>query len=383
MQRAVATVTGPVVAAAVLVATVLAAVLLAPAPATAASAADDNCGVLAPGASATAEAAVAAACAQIGVWYSWGAGHAAVPGPTYGYYDGQDPDSLNDDERLGFDCSGLTRYAYYAATGRDILNGTAADQYNSSQAAARFTAAEGTAPLLPGDLMFWGTGYIHHIAIYLGAGRMVEAYESGTRIRVTDVRTGGDYAGATRVNPSGAVTPPPANGGTTFETWGTSVRTRSAPSTSASIVGVFPGPTQISVICQKRAQTVTADGYTNDAWSQLANGAWMTNIYIRGPAWLPGVSDCGGTPASPPTDASKPFRTWGTDVRTRAEPHTNAAIVGLFPGPTTVNVVCQKHAQTVTADGYTNDAWSRLTNGAWMTNIYIQGPAWLPDVPTC
>jgi cell wall-associated NlpC family hydrolase len=342
-----------------------------------------DCGVLAPGASATAEAAVRAACSQIGVWYSWGGGHGATPGATYGYYDGSDPDSLHDNERKGFDCSGLTRYAYYEATGKDLLNGTADDQFHTSHAAARFSAAQGTAPLLPGDLMFWGSGHVHHVAMYLGAGQMVEAYESGTHIRVTPVRTRGDYAGAVRIDGSGTVTPPPANGGSTFETWGTQVRTHASPSVSASVVDTFPGPTQVSVICQEHAETVTADGYTNDVWSKLSDGSWLTNIYIKGPASLPGIPDCGGSSAPPPSGGSKAFQTWGTAVRTHSEANVNAAVVDYFPQPTTVNVVCQAHAQTVTADGYTNDAWSRLTDGSWMTNIYIKGPAWLSGVPTC
>lgn len=362
--------------------------LIAFLPATAHAAApraaqDATCGVLASGASATAEAAVNAACSQIGVWYSWGGGHGATPGASYGYYDGSDPDSLHDNERKGFDCSGLTRYAYYRATGRDLLNGTADDQYHSSQASARFSAAQGTAPLVPGDLMFWGSGHIHHVAMYLGAGQMVEAYESGTHIRVAPVRTGGDYAGAIRINPSGTPVPPPANGGTTFETWGTGVRTHSTPSVRSSVVDTFAGPTQVSVQCQEHAETVTAEGYTNDIWSKLADGSWLTNIYIKGPAELPGIPDCGGDSAPPPSGGSTAFQTWGTGVRTHNQPNVNAGVVDYFPQPTTVNVVCQAHAQTVTAEGYTNDAWSKLTNGAWMTNIYIKGPAWLPGVATC
>ncbi|ARP74500.1 peptidoglycan endopeptidase [Streptomyces pluripotens] len=342
-----------------------------------------NCGVLASGASATAEAAVRAACSQVGVWYTWGGGHGATPGATYGYYDGSDPDSLHDDERLGFDCSGLMRYAYYRATGKDLLNGTANDQFHTSHAAARFSAGQGTGPLLPGDLMFWGNGHVHHVAMYLGAGQMVEAYESGTHIRVTPVRTGGDYAGAVRINPSGAPTPPPANGGTVFETWGTGVRTHSSPSVRGSVVDTFPGPTQVSVQCQQHAETVTADGYTNDAWSKLTDGSWITNIYLKGPAWLPGVPDCGGSSPAPPSGGSKAHQTWGTGVRTHSQPYVNAAVVDYFAQPTTVNVVCQKHAQQVTADGYTNDAWSKLTDGSWITNIYLKGPAWLADVPAC
>ncbi|MFC4498860.1 MULTISPECIES: NlpC/P60 family protein [Streptomyces] len=260
---------------------------LAAAPARAA--ADGECAVLAPGASPAAERAVAAACAQVtaGVWYTWGGGHGAQPGATYGQVDPTDPASEHDPERLGFDCSGLVRYAYAQAAGSDILNGVASTQYYTHRAAERFTADQGTAPLLPGDLLAWGTSQnLHHIAIYLGAGKMVEARQSGTKLMVSDVRLNGDYFGALRVN-TGAVT------GHVFQTWGTGVWTKAAPSVGAARVYAFPQSTTIRVQCQKHAELVTSDGYTNDAWSYLPDyRAWMTNIYIKGPAWLEGVPTC-------------------------------------------------------------------------------------------
>ncbi|WP_329106707.1 C40 family peptidase [Streptomyces sp. NBC_01439] len=262
----------------------------APAPKTAkttkAAQAAQACGVLAPGASTTAEKAVEAACEQIGTWYTWGGGHGQQPGPTYGQVDPSDPDSAHDPERLGFDCSGLVRYAYHRAVGGDPLPGNAHHQFHSPQAQQRFTAAQGTAPLLPGDLLAWGPGgSIHHIAIYLGAGKMVEARESGTRITVSDVRLGGDYAGAVRIAPATA----PG----TFSTWGTDVWTHEEPSTDSPRAHRFPGPTTVRVDCQKHAQSVTAEGYTNDAWSYLPEyGSWITNIYIKGAAWLDGVPTC-------------------------------------------------------------------------------------------
>lgn len=266
-------------------------------PAPAGQAADGTCGVLAPGASAAAERAIAAACAEVaaGTWYTWGGGHGAQPGPTYGQVDPTDPDSVHDPERFGFDCSGLVRHAYARAAGSDILNGVASQQYYTHRATQRFTAAQGLAPLLPGDLLAWGTrDNVHHIALYLGAGKMVEAKESGTRIMVSDVRLGSGYYGAVRVN-TGTVT------GSIHQTWGTDVWTKEAPSTRAARVYAFPFSTTVRVGCQAHAETVTSDGYTNDAWSYLPDiGAWVTNIYIRGPAWLDGVPEC-RTTTTPPT----------------------------------------------------------------------------------
>ncbi|MFF4318152.1 C40 family peptidase [Streptomyces sp. NPDC001568] len=246
-----------------------------------------SCGVLATGASAVAEAAVRAACEQVGVWYSWGGGHGPQPGPTYGQVDPSDPASEHDPQRLGFDCSGLVRYAWARAAGGDPLSGNAYHQFNSPRVKQRFAAGQGTAPLLPGDLLAWGSGgSVHHIAIYLGAGKMVEARQSGTRIAVGDVRLGGDYAGAVRIDAA-------ARAPGTFSTWGTDVWTHTEPSTGSARVHRFAGPTSVRVECQKRAEMVTADGYTNDAWSYLPEyRAWITNIYLKGPAWLDGVPTC-------------------------------------------------------------------------------------------
>ncbi|GAA0664255.1 hypothetical protein GCM10010193_14490 [Kitasatospora atroaurantiaca] len=256
-------------------------------PPTTLAAADGACDVPAPGASAAAESAVRTACQQIGVWYTWGGGHGEQPGPTYGHPDGVDPASDHDAERFGFDCSGLVRYAYAQAVGQDILNGPASSQYYTVHAAERFTASQGLAPLLPGDLLAYGTSdNLHHIALYLGGGKMVEARQSGTRIMISDVRLGGDYFGAVRINPG------PVQG-TTFRTWGTGVWTHTQASMESARVYAFPGPTTVRVGCQKHAQSVTAEGYTNDAWSYLPDyRAWVTNIYLQGGAWLDGVPAC-------------------------------------------------------------------------------------------
>lgn len=153
-----------------------------------------TCGVLADGAGQQANDAVMRACDQLGIPYVWGGGHAKQPGPSSG----------------GLDCSGLVRYAYYLAVGEDIINGTSGSQYQTSRAVARFGRAEGTAPLLPGDLLFYGTSAprIHHVAIYIGDGWMVEAPQTGQTVKVSAARVGGDYFGAVRLFEGGTTTPP-------------------------------------------------------------------------------------------------------------------------------------------------------------------------------
>ncbi len=79
------------------------------------------------------------------------------------------------------------------------------------------------------------------------------------------------------------------------------------------------------------------------------------------------------------------FMTWGSGVRVRSDARVAAPVVGSLAGPTRVKVLCQKQGDTVTAEGYTNNWWSRLESPAgFMTNIYIDHPAAvLPGVPVC
>ncbi|WNV73877.1 C40 family peptidase [Geodermatophilus sp. DSM 44513] len=138
----------------------------------------------APLASAVATA-VAAAESQHGLSYSWGGGDSA--GPSYGI----PPDT----DVYGFDCSGLTEYAYARAGIR--IGGTSREQF------WRFrhqTVAAGD--LRPGDLVFWGETAdhtsIYHVALYLGGGRVVHAPQSGDVVRTSAMWFGTDYYGAVR-----------------------------------------------------------------------------------------------------------------------------------------------------------------------------------------
>ena len=173
-----------------------------------------DCGVLAPGAAAQAEDAVEQACGLLGTPYSWGGGHAdSGPGPTFGLCDPTNG-APNDCHVKGLDCSGMVRYAYYLAVGDDIINGSTKTQWQTSRAVARFTAGDGYDALLPGDLLYYGTKAetIHHVAMYLGGGYIVESPNSGAVVHVTTVGSHHDYFGAIRLYPPGSGGPQHADG---------------------------------------------------------------------------------------------------------------------------------------------------------------------------
>lgn len=128
-----------------------------------------------------AEMVVNAALSQLGVAYAWGGGNAH--GPTRGISDGGGAaDQAGDRNKTGFDCSGLALYAY-AQIGVAVPHQTQAI-WTQFQPAITDRSA-----IAPGDLILLSdngrASGVHHVAIYLGDGRVVEAPQSGQVVRVT------------------------------------------------------------------------------------------------------------------------------------------------------------------------------------------------------
>lgn len=126
------------------------------------------------------EAVIARAQSQIGVPYAWGGGDAN--GPTKGIRDGGVADSYGDYNKVGFDCSGLTLYAF-AGAGISLPHYTGYQYQKGTQVPA--------SQMQRGDLIFYGPGGSQHVAIYLGDGTMIEAPQSGSNVQVSPVRQSG------------------------------------------------------------------------------------------------------------------------------------------------------------------------------------------------
>lgn len=124
------------------------------------------------------ESAIAFALKQLGLPYVWGG-----DGPP---------------QSQGFDCSGLTKRAYGQA-GINLPR-TSREQFTVNPRVAG--PGDGLDQLRRGDLLFWAyntssPGTIHHVALYLGDGQMVEAADFGIPVRQRAVYFNG-FIGATR-----------------------------------------------------------------------------------------------------------------------------------------------------------------------------------------
>ncbi len=109
--------------------------------------------------------AVNAAQSQRGVPYVWGG---ATPG-------------------AGFDCSGLTMWAWSQA-GVSLAHG-ATEQYYETEHVSM-------ADLQPGDLIFYGDAYLlYHVVMYIVDGMVVQAEETGTNVMDTPIPPGAYGAG--------------------------------------------------------------------------------------------------------------------------------------------------------------------------------------------
>ncbi|SEG26616.1 Transglycosylase SLT domain-containing protein [Thermomonospora echinospora] len=135
---------------------------------------------------ATGRAAIAvkAALRWLGTPYSWGGG--GLNGPTRGIARGAGI--------VGFDCSGLTRYAWHQA-------GVTIPRISQDQWKTLPHVPAGQEH--PGDLVFFrgsgGTsGSPGHVGLVIGRGRMVEAPRTGLKVRISSIRNRSDLVGYAR-----------------------------------------------------------------------------------------------------------------------------------------------------------------------------------------
>lgn len=114
--------------------------------------------------------------------YAWGGG--TLEGPSQGISDGGGAaDAHGDYNKVGYDCSGLSRYVHFQLTGEEVPR-TSEAQY---AAGSEVSAEEAK----PGDFVFpnssFGGGGPGHVQIYLGDGKVLEAPQSGDQVKISEM----------------------------------------------------------------------------------------------------------------------------------------------------------------------------------------------------
>ena len=115
---------------------------------------------------------VAIAKSKVGSAYTWG---------------GEGPNS--------FDCSGFTMWVY-AQVGIEIPH------YSGAQMTTSRARPVALNQMLPGDLMYFGSGGSRHVTLYIGNGQVVEATNPSGGVRLNPAFPDWqmyDYAGSTRL----------------------------------------------------------------------------------------------------------------------------------------------------------------------------------------
>ena len=123
--------------------------------------------------------------------YSWGGGHGTSPGPSVGTCSGY-TGSIKPcpaSSTIGVDCSGFARWVYSLAYGHDVLGGG-----NTNEELSRMNKVSVPAP---GDLVFYGASVhsTHHVGIYIGNGKMIDALKTGTHVEEDNVNIMSDFLG--------------------------------------------------------------------------------------------------------------------------------------------------------------------------------------------
>lgn len=159
-------------------------------------------------------------------------------------------------------------------------------------------------------------------------------------------------------------------------------------------IGLFQQRASWGSYNQRVDPTWSTNAFLNALFRKFANNRWMTTnpgdtcqavqVSAFPDRYQHEVSDAqimvnllwGGTPH---------FISWGSDVRYRTAPSLSAQVGGVFSGPLSHAIDCQKRGDTVKLDGHTNDWWAHLKDrNGYVTNIYIDVPhSQLPGVPVC
>ena len=345
--------------------------------------------------SAAASRAINAACAEVnkGTPYSWGGGHHAQPGPSTGTIYDQGGEYFDDRNKVGVDCSGLMRWAWYESTGTDFGQGPTGDM--PGELTSHGFSRVGGQPTQPGDVVV----YKGHTVMYLGNGLIVQAEGDREGLNVKSLSNRSDVLGVFRYTGGGGtpppVTPPPNHDGKYDEkVW------KQAPSYRQASLDSPAGHLNAGTnyfYCQAKGQEVNAEGYHNDWWLKTDDDSgnrnvWVNAVYIASGSndgQIPGVPTCADSAPAPDPSGGKVYKNVWADAKSYPLPVGWHDVGVLHQGRN--YFYCQRQGAEASYGGYHNNWWLKTDDDSgnrdvWVNATNVSGGAndgKIPGVPTC
>jgi LasA protease len=188
----------------------------------------------------------------------------------------------------------------------------------------------------------------------------------------------------------------------------------SLASTSSSIVAQLSPDSPVGILCQLRNANIVGN---SSIWDSVSGG-WVPDYYVSTPtdnAFTPGLAQCNEAAEREKLEREKAERerrekeerekevkptvyvhhVYGTcadgacGLKERAGPGYSAyAQTGFLAEGAETDIVCQTHGELVTPNhGTGSTVWDKLTNGAYITDVYVDTPgiggAFSPPIPQC
>jgi flagellar protein FlgJ len=165
---------------------------------------------------------------------------------------------------------------------------------------------------------------------------------------------------------------------------GSTLKVRSGPSLSATVVGSVRNGQRVTVACFVTGQRVRGSLRTTTSWDRLGAGRYISHGYVQPSRSL--TRCAGSSPTGVPVRAPVATRyVVGTvksvegSVNLRAAAATTAALTGTVANGSKVNLSCAVTGQLVTGTVRATNQWDRTANGSYISHAYLySGP-----LPVC
>ncbi|WP_432987161.1 peptidoglycan DD-metalloendopeptidase family protein [Dactylosporangium sp. CA-233914] len=144
----------------------------------------------------------------------------------------------------------------------------------------------------------------------------------------------------------------------------------------------LPSGTALTIECQVKGQLIDQGPVrVTDQWDRLADGAFVSDAWVRRAPGVPVPVCAEGQPAAAaaasPTTAGA-VASGAIPLKTRGGPARAAQLLSALTNGTPLNIACQVPGERIAGTMRVTDRWDRLDTGAYVSDAYVNRGATPP-----